>query len=129
MFTLRRLTCLLFVASAAAHNHIPEVDKFVSAALSKNHNYTAYRGPTGAGNSAMPKATSASFSTLAVVADPAYWLEDIAHQGTSAFNSDKTYKAFRNVKDYGAKGILLALLCILNAKTINPCLSKYSLLS
>jgi hypothetical protein len=75
MFTLRRLTCLLFVPSAVAHNDIPEVDKFVSAALSKNHNYTAYRGHTGAGSSAMPKATSASFSTLAVVADPAYWLK------------------------------------------------------
>lgn len=105
MFTLRRLACLLLVTSTVAHNDIPEVDRFVSAALSKNHNYTAYHGPTGAGNSALPKATSTSFNALAVVADPAYWLKDITHQGTSAFNPDKTYKVFRNVKDYGAKGI------------------------
>ncbi|OAX38483.1 glycoside hydrolase family 55 protein [Rhizopogon vinicolor AM-OR11-026] len=36
--------------------------------------------------------------------DP-YWLETIKHQGTSAFNPDpSTYKVFRNVKDFGAKG-------------------------
>jgi len=35
--------------------------------------------------------------------DP-YWLETIKHQGTSAFNPDKSYKVFRNVKDFGAKG-------------------------
>jgi len=36
--------------------------------------------------------------------DP-YWLETINHQGTSAFNPDpSSYKVFRNVKDFGAKG-------------------------
>lgn len=35
--------------------------------------------------------------------DP-YWLETIKHQGTSPFNPDKSYKVFRNVKDFGAKG-------------------------
>ncbi|KAI0444240.1 glycoside hydrolase family 55 protein [Xylaria telfairii] len=34
-----------------------------------------------------------------------YWYEAIAHQGISAFNSNPTtYKVYRNVKDYGAKG-------------------------
>lgn len=32
-----------------------------------------------------------------------YWLENIAHQGKSAFGPSG-YKVFRNVKDYGAKG-------------------------
>lgn len=35
--------------------------------------------------------------------DP-YWLQNIKHQGTSAFNSDKSYQVFRNVRDFGAKG-------------------------
>jgi hypothetical protein len=36
--------------------------------------------------------------------DP-FWMESIKHQGTAAFNSDpKSYKVFRNVKDFGAKG-------------------------
>lgn len=36
---------------------------------------------------------------------PSYWYEDIAHQGISAFGPSG-YKVFRNVKDFGAKGIL-----------------------
>ncbi|TFK55180.1 glycoside hydrolase family 55 protein [Heliocybe sulcata] len=36
--------------------------------------------------------------------DP-YWLQDIQHQGTAAFNPDpSTYQVYRNVKDFGAKG-------------------------
>lgn len=33
-----------------------------------------------------------------------YWLEHIHHQGVSAFNTDRSYQVFRNVKDFGAKG-------------------------
>ncbi|KAK0726213.1 pectate lyase superfamily protein-domain-containing protein [Apiosordaria backusii] len=33
-----------------------------------------------------------------------FWMEDVAHQGIAAFNPDKTYTVFRNVRDYGAKG-------------------------
>ena len=34
-----------------------------------------------------------------------YWMEEIKHQGIAAFNPHPdTYKVFRNVKDYGAKG-------------------------
>lgn len=34
-----------------------------------------------------------------------FWLENISHQGIAAFNSNSgSYKVFRNVKDYGAKG-------------------------
>lgn len=35
-----------------------------------------------------------------------YWLEEIEHRGSSAFHPDpRSYKVFRNVKDFGAKGI------------------------
>lgn len=35
-----------------------------------------------------------------------YWLEQIKHQGISAFNSaPDTYQVFRNVKSFGAKGM------------------------
>lgn len=38
-------------------------------------------------------------------ADDAFWLENIKHQGTAAFNPDpSSYQVFRNVKDFGAKG-------------------------
>lgn len=40
----------------------------------------------------------------AAVEDP-FWLENIKHQGISAFNANpKSYQVFRNVKDFGAKG-------------------------
>ena len=46
--------------------------------------------PLGAGTSA--------------VGDP-FWMETIKHQGTAAFKpNSSSYKVFRNVKDFGAKG-------------------------
>ncbi|KAK3302652.1 glycoside hydrolase family 55 protein [Chaetomium strumarium] len=33
-----------------------------------------------------------------------WWASSIQRQGAAAFNDDKSYKVFRNVKDYGAKG-------------------------
>jgi hypothetical protein len=40
-----------------------------------------------------------------------YWLEVIAHQGKAAFGQ-ANYKVFRNVKDYGAKGMsTIPMLC------------------
>lgn len=44
---------------------------------------------------------------VAAPGDAPYWLADIAHQGVAAFNQNPTgYKVFRNVKDYGAKGMI-----------------------
>jgi hypothetical protein len=38
-----------------------------------------------------------------------YWLEDMQRQGIAAFNQNpSTYKVFRNIKDYGAKGMRFA---------------------
>ncbi|KAF9259881.1 exo-beta-1,3-glucanase [Marasmius fiardii PR-910] len=43
-------------------------------------------------------------SGTAAPGDP-YWLQNIKHQGTSAFNANpNSYQVFRNVKDFGAKG-------------------------
>jgi glucan 1,3-beta-glucosidase len=34
-----------------------------------------------------------------------FWMETIKHRGTAAFNPNpSSYKVFRNVKDFGAKG-------------------------
>lgn len=41
--------------------------------------------------------------------DTPYWLENIHHQGTSAFHP-AGYTVFRNVKDYGAIGLWLTLV-------------------
>lgn len=34
----------------------------------------------------------------------AFWMESIARKGTVPWGDDPSYKVFRNVKDYGAKG-------------------------
>ena len=87
---------------------IADVDELVSSAMLPFEQYV-YTTPT---ESAIPVATvSAAPEKVqaavveAAAADTAYWLADIAHQGTAAFNSNPSgYNVFRNVKDYGAKG-------------------------
>ncbi|KAL5611507.1 hypothetical protein BROUX41_000899 [Berkeleyomyces rouxiae] len=46
----------------------------------------------------------AAFLAAAPGPASAYWMEDISHQGISAFNTDSNYTVFRNVRDFGAKG-------------------------
>nr|POE99422.1 glucan 1,3-beta-glucosidase [Quercus suber] len=56
----------------------------------------------------MSNVTAKQPSTAAIHATSgscSYWMENIAHRGIAAFNSNPSgYKVFRNVKDYGAKG-------------------------
>lgn len=57
---------------------------------------------------AITKATRESnneVSALAAFPD-GYWLNDMSGKGRAAFNTNPgTYKVFRNVKEYGAKGV------------------------
>lgn len=59
--------------------------------------------------SALGSSCSAPLSPSAAASDP-FWLQSIAHLGTSPYNSNSAYKVFRNVKDYGAKGDGASLL-------------------
>lgn len=64
------------------------------------------------GNASVALSTTSSVKVAGAKATPAavavavpYWLEQIKHQGISAFNpSPGSYQVFRNVKDFGAKG-------------------------
>lgn len=48
--------------------------------------------------------TTALGGGTAAASDP-FWMQNIKHQGISAFNSaPSSYQVFRNVKDFGAKG-------------------------
>ena len=110
MHSLLSLTYLLLATVVVAqhvHLDIPAVDAAVDSALTKFSEYLVYHGP----NPKVP--TSGTSGHPEQVADPAYWLADIAHQGISAFNADKTYQVFRNVKDFGAKGKLLSIGTVL----------------
>lgn len=41
-----------------------------------------------------------------------YWLANIKRQGVVPFGNGTEYKIFRNVKDYGAKGMFTLLLIV-----------------
>ena len=93
---------------------IPQVESAVAQQKALFKAYIAYTdGPTGTAKAIASKATpkvlaqvvnqQAKVAAAAAAATP-YWYEQISHQGISAFNSDATYKVYRNVKDYGAKG-------------------------
>jgi glucan 1,3-beta-glucosidase len=64
------------------------------------HSASGVPYPTTGGNSTSVKPGPTGTPNCAP-----YWLEDIEHQGLASFNPNATsYKVFRNVKDYGAKG-------------------------
>lgn len=101
------------LASAGIHaqvHDIPAVDKLVSSVMNSLSAYTEFATPaaTAAATAAVPTGNStvhehASFNANAAAS---YWLESINHQGIAAFNSNPSgYKVFRNVKDYGARGM------------------------
>jgi glucan 1,3-beta-glucosidase len=86
---------------------ISQVSLVVSSATSSFAPAVTYAGPTGSASSALK--TSSKVVSQVSAATPAsaapYWLENIAHQGISAFNSNPAeYQVFRNVKSFGAKG-------------------------
>ncbi|ETS76517.1 hypothetical protein PFICI_11904 [Pestalotiopsis fici W106-1] len=51
-----------------------------------------------------PGAAAPSPSALEARADSTYWLPNMAGSETAVFADDSSYKVFRNVQDYGAKG-------------------------
>jgi hypothetical protein len=53
---------------------------------------------------AAAQACAGSAKTGSASADKPFWMETIKHQGTAPYNGDASYKVFRNVKDFGAKG-------------------------
>ena len=91
------------VTADHVHYSIPEIVSAVDCLLSEFAPYPAYHGPTGTATAATKSTAVATASATPTNVAP-YWLEEIKHQGISAFNPDTSYQVFRNVKDYGAKG-------------------------
>lgn len=64
------------------------------------------------GSSALssPTIDAAETPIVAAPGDESYWLADITHQGVAAFNPNPSgYKVFRNVKEYGARGMFVTV--------------------
>ena len=98
------LLLALRVSSSHVSKHIPEVEDAVTSALNEYHSYTAYKGSDDPAATPAPTAAPKASPGSTNSAGAPYWLEQIKHQGIAAFNPDTSYKTFRNVKDFGAKG-------------------------
>lgn len=53
---------------------------------------------------AQAQSCSGSSNTGTAAASSPFWLQNIGHNGKAPYNSDASYKVFRNVRDFGAKG-------------------------
>jgi glucan 1,3-beta-glucosidase len=83
---------------------IPWVESVVASMIEKFEPAVEYSGPTGTALAALA-ALETSVAKIVPRAATPYWLEQIKHQGISAFHSTpSTYQVFRNVKSFGAKG-------------------------
>ena len=90
-------------------NSVPEVDQCVSSTL--KHYVSSVHNTRPPPSSQHPTTTATTSTSPTATASCSYWLENVKHQGISAFNPDSNYTVFRNVKDYGAKGEPNSLLC------------------
>lgn len=89
-------------AVTAQHGHdSPEEDAEIKSMRDKFQHYTGYNGPT----EPYRQPPAPTVVPVAPTAACSYWLENIKHQGVAAFNPNTAFRVFRNVKDFGAKGI------------------------
>ncbi|KAI0845404.1 pectate lyase superfamily protein-domain-containing protein [Daldinia vernicosa] len=99
------LAAVLFIPTILGEKLvIPEVQSAVSAQLAE---LSGYAGESGSAvvSDVSPVSSSSEVRKIEERATSTYWYETISHQGISAFNSNRaTYKVYRNVKDYSAKG-------------------------
>lgn len=80
------------LGATCEHFKIPQVENIVSNILQEFGNVVHYTG------------NNTNNTHISKRAPTPYWYETITHQGISAFGPS-SYQVYRNVKDYGAKGI------------------------
>jgi glucan 1,3-beta-glucosidase len=94
------LLSALTLEAACMLDKIPIVDSIVANLLATHADYVHFHGNnTNSTNTVTSRSTNLSKRQT-----PAYWYEYINHQGISAFGPSG-YQVFRNVKNYGAKGM------------------------
>lgn len=103
---MRFLAAVLFLPAILGERLvIPEIQSAVSAQLAEFSAYTPDYAAATVGDAPSVSPSSEKRQIEERQTGGSYWYETIAHQGISAFNANRaTYKVYRNVKDYGAKG-------------------------
>jgi hypothetical protein len=92
IFVRAAIVSAFTLGATCAHLKIPHVEHIVSNVLQEYGDVVRYSGNQTDGTYISKRETTP------------YWYETIAHQGISAFGP-AGYQVYRNVKDYGAKGI------------------------
>ncbi|GME38724.1 Pectin lyase fold/virulence factor [Neofusicoccum parvum] len=104
------LSLLGAAAAQGPHYKIAEVQDLVDSMLDDFKQYTTFQGAGKAPLAIDPHAEAATAPTGSdlqarqAATCGTYWLENVKHQGKSAFSTNSSYVVFRNVKSYGAKG-------------------------
>lgn len=91
----------LFSVANCIQFDIPEVAAVVGETIHKYHDYVHYNGSDLDAPNITTRGEAGELEKRQ--ANP-YWMEAIPHQGVAAFGASG-YKVYRNVKDYGAKGL------------------------
>lgn len=86
------IVALYVLGASCSQVRVPAVDAVVREAPHEKDSY----GPLDH--------TSSATSSLSERQSASYWYENIQHQGISA-TGPNGFKVYRNVKDYGAKGM------------------------
>ncbi len=94
------LLSALVLEVACVQFKIAAVENIVANIVTTNGNYVGFEGNTTNSAGASPSGAPSHSKRQS-----AYWYESIAHQGVSAFGPSG-YQVFRNVKDFGARGML-----------------------
>jgi glucan 1,3-beta-glucosidase len=92
----------LVLEAVCMQGRIPAVENIVASILANSTDYVHFQGKS-THSTTISNSTEASSSLSK--RQSAYWYENIAHQGISAFGPSG-YQVYRNVKDFGAKGTL-----------------------
>lgn len=95
----------LLLTVASEQLVIPEFERIASSVVSSASSKIENSRPTGNVTSSVVEPTNAPSPQVHSDAATTYWYEQIAHQGISAFGPSG-YAVYRNVKDYGAKGLV-----------------------
>ena len=106
-------------AVTGQESKIPWVEEMMASMTRQYADAVTYAGPTGTALASVVAAESSSLAaerarptSVAKIssrqsANTPYWLENIAHLGKAPFNPNpSSYKVWRNVKDFGAKGLV-----------------------
>jgi glucan 1,3-beta-glucosidase len=97
----------LILVSQCIQFEVPEVKDIVGEIIDEYKEYVHYNG-SDIEAPAPALAIQGAVSDLQSRQAASYWYEQIPHQGISAFGP-AGYQVYRNVKDYGARGIYIQL--------------------